>query len=325
MSNDWDQDVPDAEIVNTEAAVTRAVTGTEALAVTPPTVIEAITRSQVMTQVDVAKRHPRSVAHFQGQLESLACKTQGIAQSCFYMLPGRGGSNKPISGPSIRMAEIMAASWGNLQVSTMLVDIGDTMVTVRATVWDMQSNVACSEEYIAPIVGKNNRRYSNDMIGTTIRAAMKKALRNAIFTVVPKAYYEAIKEKIQLTAIGQIKDLGATVRAALKWWLDNHKITEQQILRTLRRENIDQIDASDILALRGFTTAVKEDPDRLHDIFEPAKDQTDSVLEKIKDREAAAAKAKEEAEAVAAEAPKLVDQQAIEAAPAQTEAGKKKK
>jgi hypothetical protein len=217
-----------------------------------PTMAESVAKAESMTQVDVAKRYPRSVAKFKKDLETLATSSREIAGKCFYTLPARKGaeSAKPISGPSIRMAEMMASSWGHLAMRCWHVATDDRSVTVAARVWDMQSNVAHQEEFVAPIVGSaryGSKRYGDDMIATTIRAAMKKALRNAILAVVPKAYYEELKSKIMQVAAGNIKDLKGSVVLAVKAWHEKFGVTEAQILKCLKRDAVDDVNAEDLI------------------------------------------------------------------------------
>jgi hypothetical protein len=284
-----DGEVVDAEFETTETAVAQVVA---------PTALEAITRGEMLTQVDVAKRYPRSLAHFKQSMLSLATSSKAIAEKCFYTLPGRkGGDGKPLSGPSVRMAEIMAASWGNLMVATSLVDIADETVTVKARVWDMEKNVAHAEEFVAPIVGSERngrRRFSDEMIGTTIRAAQAKARRNAILAVVPRAYYEEIKAKIMQVAAGEVKDMKSAWAGAVKWWGETYQVSELQLLKALKRQTADEANAEDLAFLRGFVTSIKQGDITVEQLFGPAITTTDNLVEKLKAREAQQAPAREE-------------------------------
>jgi hypothetical protein len=255
-----------------------------------PTMAESVAKAESMTQVDVAKRYPRSVAKFKKDLETLATSSREIAGKCFYTLPARKGaeSAKPISGPSIRMAEMMASSWGHLAMRCWHVATDDRSVTVAARVWDMQSNVAHQEEFVAPIVGSaryGSKRYGDDMIATTIRAAMKKALRNAILAVVPKAYYEELKSKIMQVAAGNIKDLKGSVVLAVKAWHEKFGVTEAQILKCLKRDAVDDVNAEDLIFLRGFWTAVTEGEAKVEEIFPPATTKAQDIADRLAKRD----------------------------------------
>jgi hypothetical protein len=57
----------------------------------------------------------------------------------FYKLP-RGG--KKIEGPSVRMAEVVAYSWGNLRVDARIATGGAKTVTAVGTAFDLERNVA---------------------------------------------------------------------------------------------------------------------------------------------------------------------------------------
>jgi hypothetical protein len=270
----------DNEVIDAEFEVT------ESLVPAAPTALESMSRAECMTQVDVAKRYPRAVAKFKSTIQTLALSSQAIAEKCFYTLPGRSGT-KPVSGPSIRMAEMMAAAWGNLAISTALVEISDRTVTVRARVWDMERNIAHQEEFVAPIVGSANKgghRYSDDMIAVTIRAAQAKARRNAILAIVPRAYYEEIKPQIMLVAAGKGMTLRESAAKAMAYWKDEHGVTTPQVLKALRRDTVDEITAEDVAFLRGFVTAVKEGQP-VETIFGPPMKAGDDLVEKLGKRD----------------------------------------
>jgi hypothetical protein len=281
----------DEEVIDAEYEVRDGGEHQEALVVIP-TMAESVAKAESMTQVDVAKRYPRSVAKFKKDLETLATSSREIAGKCFYTLPARKGaeSAKPISGPSIRMAEMMASSWGHLAMRCWHVATDDRSVTVAARVWDMQSNVAHQEEFVASIMRAGGKfRYGDDMIATTIRAAMKKALRNAILAVVPKAYYEELKGKIMQVAAGNVKDLKGSIAGAVKAWHDKFGVTEQQILKCLKRDAVDEINAEDLIFLRGFWTAVTEGEAKVEEIFPPATTKAQDITDRLARRDEKAA------------------------------------
>src|SRR5688500_14733606 len=94
-------DVLEADTTVTELT---ALEGGDALA--------ALNRSEIDMQISTAKKYPRSVTRFKRDVESLACLDEETAATMFYSLP-RGGKN--IIGPSVRFAEVVASSWGNIR------------------------------------------------------------------------------------------------------------------------------------------------------------------------------------------------------------------
>lgn len=192
--------------MNTSEAIERMMNDDESAMVVRPEVsgLEAITRSEVAMQLDAAHRYPRSVNRFLRDAASLATLSVEIAESCCYAVPRDG---KMITGPSVRLAEMIASSWGNLHVGSRIVDVGEREVTAQAVAWDLERNVRITVEVPRNILTRNGKRFGDSMIQTTCAAAASVALRNAVFRVVPKAYVQAIYDKAKACAIGDAETL----------------------------------------------------------------------------------------------------------------------
>src|SRR6185503_20995123 len=80
--------------------------------------LSAVDKASIDMQIATAKQYPRVVSDCIKEALTLATMDEDTAGSMFYALP-RGG--KKIEGPSARLAEIMAYSWGNLRVDADIV------------------------------------------------------------------------------------------------------------------------------------------------------------------------------------------------------------
>ncbi|MFM7859586.1 MAG: hypothetical protein ACKO96_48585, partial [Flammeovirgaceae bacterium] len=139
------------------------------------------TKAEIDTQIATAKAFPRSEKMFMDRAISMATVTEEIAQSCIYALP-RGG--KPIEGPSVRLAEIIVASYGNLRSSARIVDNDGKMITSQGVCHDLENNTAVSVDVKRRITDKNGKTFNDDMQVVTGNAANAIAFRNAVFKVV---------------------------------------------------------------------------------------------------------------------------------------------
>src|SRR5689334_25197305 len=87
--------------------------------------IESITKAEVDCQIATAHQYPRSLAQFYKRAEAMVTVDEETAQSCFYQLRRKDkdapGGYKMIEGESIRMAEIVAANFGNLRSAVHVV------------------------------------------------------------------------------------------------------------------------------------------------------------------------------------------------------------
>jgi len=224
--------------------------------------LEAITRSEVAMQLDSAHRYPRSVSRFMKDAITLATFSVEVAESCMYSVP-RGG--KMITGPSVRLAEMCASSWGNLHVGARVIDATATEVIAQAVAWDLERNVRVTVEAQRSIVGKRGR-YDDDMIRVTGMAAISVALRNAIFRVIPRAYVDAAYTKARECALGDLKTLVARRDDAFARF---HKlgVTPERMFSRLGIKGPEDFTLDHLEQLVGMYTAIKSNELALDDAF----------------------------------------------------------
>lgn len=283
MANEF-LDAEEAEVVGVAAAAPEGDTHTGAMVVGsgPKTPMQIQVQAELEAAVLTARTNPRSLDKFRSDVLTMATKTKAVAQECFYLLPARG-QGKPISGESIRMAEIIASAFGNLSFGSFIVgvDRDQGFVTVRGMCHDLEKNIRVSKDVIRQIVDKNGRVYSDNMIQVTAQAASSIAIRNAILSCVPKAYIADLKAKIREVANGQIKDLKATVQATLKHYLDVYGVDEKRLLNGIGKRSAEDITADDVQNLREFHTALKDGDAKVEDIF-PEVSAAETVKEKYR-------------------------------------------
>lgn len=186
----------------------------------------------------------------------------------FYVLPrkDKSGQNKNIEGPSVRLAEIVASSWGNLRVQAVTIDIGEKSVTVRGMAHDLEKNFAASADVERRITTRDGRRYSDDMIMQTTNAAASIAIRNAIFKVVPFAYVKEIYEKAKRVAVGDAKTLESRRTAAFESFA-KMGVREDRILARLEKRTVADVGLEDLVVLRGIFTAIRDNETTIDDAF----------------------------------------------------------
>lgn len=233
--------------------------------------LSALTRAEIDIQISTAKRYPRSLKTFLSRAVTMATLDQATAESCIYSLP-RGG--KPITGPSIRLAEIIASAWGNLRMAARVVAEETRFITAQGLCHDLEANNAITMNVQRRITQKNGNRYNDDMIVVTGNAAASIALRNAILRVIPRAYVNHVYEHARKVAIGDAKTITQR-RAELIGYFGKMGITPERIAAAVEKPSIDDIDADDLLTLRGYANAIKDGQADIDETFpEPKKDPT---------------------------------------------------
>jgi hypothetical protein len=222
-----------------------------------------ITKGEVDMQVSTAKQYPRSVKQSIDDAVGLATIDKRTAESCFFALP-RGGTL--IEGPSVRLAEIVANTWGNLRCEARVIDEGRTHVTAQATVWDMERNLLVRIESKRRITDKNGNRYNQDMVLMTSNAAVSIALRNAVFRVVPRAIVDRVYNQAREVAFGTAKTMEQRRTAAMGTF-SKLGVTEERILSVLERRAVEDITVEDLSTLLGLLNALREGATTVEDAF----------------------------------------------------------
>ena len=231
--------------------------------------IDAVERANVDSQVATAKQYPRDLARSVNNSIAMATMDAATAQSCGYALP-RGG--KPITGPSVHLAKLIVSNWGNMRAEAKVVQITDKQVISRGTCWDLENNVATAFEVRRSIVGKNGKRFSDDMITVTGNAANSIAYRNAVFSVIPKAIIDKVYQAAQHYITGDLSDeekLVSRRKKCIDFFKSEYGITEDEVVMLCGKQTVNQIKADQIALLLGITQSLKDGDTTVEDLMKP--------------------------------------------------------
>lgn len=270
--------------------------------------IALITKAEIDSLIFRAQQQPRSLKAFVNEALTMATLNEDIADSCAYALPRAG---KTIEGPSVRLAEIVAAAYGNLRTGSRVIFNDGKHITAQGVVHDLQKNILHTEEVQRSILqhewepdptrpGKNRKTgkmitMNEDMQTIAGRAACAIAYRNAIFKVVPAALIQDIYEKVKQTARGDEQTLSSRRVKALKYFTDLG-IKEAQVFQVLEVKGIEDIDLDKFALLRGMCSAHRNGEATLENMFpapsakEKADDATKKAEEKLNKKTGNAAK-----------------------------------
>ncbi len=237
----------------------------------------ALSRAEVDQQITTAHAYPR--AGRKGGLRSiintitdLATLSEAAAEECVYALP-RGG--KPIKGPSVRLAEIVAGQYGNCRIGARVVHVDkfEKYVEAEGVFHDLESNTATTARVRRRIVDKNGRLFNDDMILVTGNAAASIAKRNAILGGVPKAVWDPAYQAAHAVIAGDVKTLAVRRDGAIKafaiWG-----VKPEQIFAALEIGGLDDIGLDEIATLLSMFKAIKEGEQKVEDFFPAVADQT---------------------------------------------------
>lgn len=246
----------------------------------------AIEVAEIESQIATAKRYPRDIAVFKEKLMAMANLDQETAEGCYYALP-RGG--KAIDGPSVRLAEIALACYGNCVAQADVLEEDDRFIYAMGQCRDLENNTAVRMKVRRRITYKNGTRFNDDMIAVTANAACAIALRNAIFKIVPGAYLKPVFDKCKQTAVGDVKSL-ASKRAEVIKKLMQFGVVKERILHVLNRKSVDEVTFDDVAILIGLGTAIKDGDTTVEEAFPPDFKETQKDSDKKIKKEAGSKK-----------------------------------
>lgn len=230
--------------------------------------LQAINRAEVDIQISTAKQYPRDLQQVLNKIGTYATMDKETAEDCFYVLRRQGadGSSSVIEGLSVRMAEIIASSWGNLRVQTRIIGNDGRMITAQAVCHDLETNLAVSKEVKRRITNKSGKTFSEDMQVVTGNAASSIAFRNAVLAVIPKAVTKRIINEVKQVALGQSIDLEQSRQNVLAYF-GKLGVTNEQVFIYLGIKSIEQIDKQMIFELRATRNAIEEGTTTVQETF----------------------------------------------------------
>ena len=229
-------------------------------------VIAAMERASIDVQITTAKAYPRELSRVKAKMLSFATLDEETAASCFYTLPTRKGGDKPIQGPSARLAEIAVASYGHIRAGSRVISNDGKTITAQAYCHDLENNVHVALETKRRITTRTGQTFSEDMQVVVGNAACSIAFRNAVFKVVPMALIKPVFEAAKRVAIGDVKTLAARRSAAVEYFL-KLGVHRDRILSVLGVTSIEDIQLQHLETLTGLRTAIADGDTTVEEAF----------------------------------------------------------
>lgn len=256
--------------------------------------LAVISRSEIDQQIATAKNYPRDISRSLERCESLVTRNESIAVSCLYALP-RGG--KLLEDASVRFAELLLSQWGNSRAIARILDVGERSVRGQGVFHDLESNIAVCREIERKIIGRDGKRYSEDMITMTGNACSMIAFRNAVLCGIPKALWQDVYSSARDVAGGPPDEFEERRKKMLEFF-EAKGYSAARLLAYLSQttgqpiSRVEYITRSHLILLRAFANSLKDieqeqpqDEERKHDI-------NDAIAEKQKEAKEASPRKK---------------------------------
>lgn len=225
--------------------------------------------SEIKGKMFLARQFPRDPEQsLQNVL--MECKRPKLAEAAQYEYP-KGDS--VVTGPSIRLVEVLARHWGNIDSGVAEIDTHSDHTVVKAYAWDLENNVSDEKTFAVQHVRTTKRgsykltdeRDIYEMVAN--KAARRK--RSCLLAVMPGWYVEAALDACNETLRNSVAN-GKTieeVREAVVAAFAEFGVSPDNIAAKLSRP-IDKLDPNDIVKLRHLYAAIKDGFVKAQDAFD---------------------------------------------------------
>ena len=239
---------------------------------------------EVQASLIIAKKFPRDQnASYQKIMES--CKRLTLASQAIYSLPISGSAK---TGPSIRLAEVLAISWGNISFGVKEVSRENGRSHCLAYCWDQEANTRSESEFTVEHwieVGKGGNKTRKSIsdpveIDRLIANRGSRKLRNCILHVIPPDIVEAALKACKATmAKGDGKPLADRIRECVALFAEVG-VTIGMIEDRLKHP-MDQTNGEEIADLAAIYKSIVDKQAKRTDFFNTGEKNTSEASQDI--------------------------------------------
>lgn len=230
---------------------------------------------EVQAAMVIAKRFPRDeTAAVQRILQ--ACKRRGLAEAAVYSFP-RG--NTTVEGPSIRLAEAMAQSWGNVDFGIVELEQKNGESQVMAYAWDLETNTRQTKIFAVP----HKRHTKNGDYKLTdprdiyemVANNGARRLRACILGIIPGDVQDAALAECNKTLTSGAKEpLIDRVRSAIAAFAELG--VSQAMIESRLQHKADTINEAELLGLRKIYRSLTDGMAKREEFFDVGAGQADT-------------------------------------------------
>lgn len=233
---------------------------------------------EVQAAVFMAKRFPRDENYAISRIAQ-TCQRKGLAEKAIYSYP-KGGQN--VTGPSIRLAEAIAQSWGNIQSGVVELEQRPGESVCMSYCWDLETNTRDTKIFTVShsIQTKKGAKMLTDPREIYEHVANQGARRKraCILAVIPKDVVDSAMEACQRTlASGAKEPLIDRLRKMVNVFQTELSVPLESIERYMGYK-LDSFTEMDMVTLRGVYTAIKDGASKREDYFDLPKNERKEAI-----------------------------------------------
>lgn len=231
--------------------------------VTKTSAVAEIAKSKAVQEIQaaliIAKNFPRDqFVAYQRIMES--CKRPSLAKIATYSYP-RGG--EVVTGPSIRLAEVLAQNWGNIDSGVRELDRSDDRSIVESYCWDMETNTRETKTFEVEHYVNTKKHGMKKLVDPRdiyehIANQGARRKRSCVLAIIPRDVVDAALQQCKQTLIeGDKKPLKDRVKEMALAFKEHHGVSVEMIQDRLGHK-LDLITADEFVELFGIYNAIKD-------------------------------------------------------------------
>lgn len=222
--------------------------------------------AEVQAAIMLAKQFPRDKREAMDKILT-ECARPSLADAAVYSYK-RG--TEEISGPSIRLAEVIAANWGNFKYGWKETGRHNGMSEITSAAWDYETNVQSTREFSVrhwrdTKQGGYAVKSERDIYEICANQAARR-MRACILNVVPGDVIEAAVKQCELTMVTNEVVTPEKIQKLLEAF-ETYAVSKEHIEKRLGAK-ISDITPAAMVQLRKIYTGIKEGFSRPSEFFE---------------------------------------------------------
>jgi hypothetical protein len=272
--------------------------------------------AEVQAAMMIARMNPRDpIAAMDRILQ--ACTRPTLAEQALYTY-NRGGSD--VTGPSIRLAETIAQSWGNFQFGIRELEQRNGESTVEAFAWDVETNTKQVKVFQVPHIrytrkGTTRLEDPRDIYEMVANQGARR-LRACILGVIPGDVIEGAVKQAETTMRTKAEVTPERIKNLLEKF-GEYNVSKEMIEKRIQR-HLDAITPALLVQLGKIYNSLKDGMSAAADWFDvvesapaPAASGNEALKEKLKAKKPTAPTDERTGTVPAAEAPTWADVQRL--------------
>lgn len=222
---------------------------------------------EVQAAMVIAKKFPRDQI---GAMDRIlqACTRPTLAEQALYSY-NRGGAE--VTGPSIRLAEAIAQSWGNMQFGVRELSQANGESVVEAFAWDVESNTRQVKVFQVPHVrytrngGARKLDDPRDVYEVVANQGARR-LRACILGVIPGDVIEAAQKQCETTLNAKADTSPEAIQKMVDAFAD-YGVTDEHLKKRIGNR-LESIRPAQVVQLRKIYNSLKDGMSKPSDWFE---------------------------------------------------------